>query len=170
MHKYRNRLLLRILCNYFDYSYNFKTWWREVKTKSLFKRLVFTFSKNSKYSSKLHEFLNKFDRQVGLLCRKLNIIPSLNSYKYLYNNKIALVNGSLIKNPMYLVKNNSIFSVQLFRTNGCKKKQFNKKCFATTLSNFENTSSILRLIRSKFFTDALYLKYSPQRRERFLAS
>lgn len=154
LHKYRIRLLMKILCNYFDYSYNFKAWWREVKTRSLFKRLVIKFTKNIKFISKLSEFTNRFSRQLGLLCRKFGLAPSLRSYKHIYNNKLILLNGAFIKDPKYLVENNSIFLKPLFKI---EEKNFIK-------NSISNTIKVLKLVKSKFFSNVFYLKHKPDLR------
>lgn len=109
--KWRYNLLKKIFCNLFDLQYNFKTWWREVIKKGLYKRTK-KFYKSFKSTEGL---LLNFERCFVFLIKKY-FDYSFKDLRFLIKERDFLINGKVKTNFRYIVKNDSIIQKKLYDT------------------------------------------------------
>jgi hypothetical protein len=109
--KWRYSLLKKIFCNLFDLQYNFKTWWREVIKKGLYKRIK-RFYKNFKSTEGL---LLDFERYFIFLIKKY-FDYSFKDLRFFINEGDFLINGKVKTQFNYIVKNGSIIQKKLYDT------------------------------------------------------
>lgn len=137
--KLRIYLLKKIFCNIFDYQYNYWTWWRVVKNDSFF-------SKYKKFNNKFNsfsEFIKFLERNLFICVKRLFIQKSLNARSNILWSKF-LVDNKIIKNPNYLLKNNSIIQRKLFNDDI-------KYCFIILKKNYWSIKELDFFWDQKFF-------------------
>lgn len=106
-------MLKKIFSNYFEFRYNFKTWWKETKASYLLNRLTNNTKNNG--SNIFHKFLDKFERQLGFVSRKLGFIPNMHIFQTTVAKwRRVFVNYIPAKTSTYIIPNNSVMQKVFF--------------------------------------------------------